>query len=858
MVQLGTLLGEQGKGMRHPTWKWLRWAVGFALALCLYAVIHERYHRPGRAGSVWATRKLGDELHALAKAQRQRVRRTTGLAQRQAAAIAANAEYIVEKYKPQDRKRELDEKTRKAVQDAHRRLHRAAWLSEQGSEWVPEEGGAKLRAYVSEVDLTIQPYSLTIPRAYDPVVPWPLVVNLHGHGWFRPFQGHPAAGYEGAFGLAPTGRGATDYRELGELDVLRCIAEVKRDFRIDENRVYIRGGSMGGTGAWHLGTHHADQFAGIQPICGNADNQAWTLRWGWNRRFPGRFDDIREWIQEGHTSRAFARNLLNLPAAVVHGSGDTIVPPEHSRNMVAELRALGAPARYWEVPGKGHGGLPDAIVEDGLGWLCGQPREPYPKRVLWRADRMRHGKAYWIRLEEKRATAAFAEIDAEATDRTHVTIGTTNLREFSLERTAPLFDPAKPLFVTVDGERVIFPPSRDDAPAWVALRHVGELGWRDAAQVVETAPALRKRAWLEGPVSEALLRPFVLVQGTKSADETTNKLWQQEADRFREEWKRRNLAPCPRVKDIELTDEVAAGRNLVLLGGPRDNHVAARLASQLPLDEMLAPLRDRDLLGETSGLRELDLGAADVGSFLVYPNPEHPDRLVVLWQANGPAAIYQAWGRFGNWFNWGVHDSRKYFDYAVYDARSASPETLLLLGWFGTDWSVRNGVARIGVDALRQEMAPQHYPPLEKAPSEGSEVRLFDIRPGRIDQMRGAIGLGRTFHGTHLAESIGVRAPTVLEYDIGGAFRGFRAAVVLLNGPETDHCQPRRRGEKVSFRIKGDGKVLAEAVVSWAEPATMIEADLGKVRKLILEVQPAGGPAWLHAGAAWVQPTLTR
>jgi acetyl esterase/lipase len=852
-------LGEQVDGGRPSTWRWLRWVAWLAAAFCVFAVIYARYHQPGRVSSVWATRQLGLELKKLAKDERQRVRRTVGRARRQAATIAVNAEYVLEKYKPLDRKRELDEKTRKAVQAAHRRLFRAAMLSREGADRIPEEGGARLRAYVSDVDGTIQPYSITIPKAYDPGMKWPLIVNLHGHGWFRPFQGHPAAGYQGAFGLAPTGRGATDYRELGEVDVMRCIAEVKRDFPIDDNRVYVRGGSMGGTGAWNLGTHYADQFAGIEPICGNADNQAWTKRWGWNREFPGRFDELRHWIQEAHTSRAFAANLLNLPAYVIHGSGDTIVPPEHSREIVATLRQLGAPVEYREFPNKGHGGLPGFAIEEGLGWLCAQPRIPFPEHVLWKADRMRHGKAYWLRLEQKQQPTAFAEIDATAVDPTHVTIRTGNLQEFSIQRRAPLFDPAKPLFVTVDGERVIFPPVREETPEWLRLRHAGELGWRDTSRLVETAPVLRKTAWVEGPISEALLAPFVLVQGTKSEDELTNKLWQQETDRFRGEWKRRNLAPCLRLKDSEVTDDVAANRNLILFGGPNDNSVTARLASLLPIGEMLAPLRGRALLREDSGLRTPRLEATDVGYFLVYPNPEHPNRLVVIWQANGPDAIYQGWGRFGNWFNWGVYDSAKYFDYAVYDARSASPETLLLLGWFGTDWTVQHGVTRIGVEALRSGMAPQHFPPFAAVPAEGQSLALYDLRPTRIDQMRGAVGFGRTFQGEPLAKSIGVRAPTTLEYALDGTFRTMTTGIALLNGPETDLCLPRVKGEKIRFKIKnGKGKVLAEDVVSWREPTKSLKADLEGVKKLVLEVQPAGGPAWLHAGAGWIEPTLSR
>lgn len=857
MGQLGAMLSGRTGGARYPTWRWLRWLAWATVAGCLLAAIHDRYYQPNRLSSVWQTRRLGRELQELAKRERKLARSRSGLAQRQAAAIAVGAEYVLEQYKPLEPKRELDPKTREAVQQAHRRLVRAAMVNDLGADRIPEEGGAKLRAYISEVDGIVLPYSLTIPKAYDPSQSWPLIVELHGHGWFRPFQGHPAPGFEGAFGLAPTGRGSTDYRELGELDVLRCIEEVKRDFSIDENRVYVRGGSMGGTGAWYLAAHYADQFAGIQPICGNADNAAWTQRWGWNRRFAGRFDDLRRWIQEGHTARAFAANFVNLPAYVIHGSGDTIVPPEHARAMVAELHAYGTPVQYREVPNKGHGGLPGPMIEEGLGWICAQPRVPFPPHVLWRADRMRHGKAYWVRLDQKRQEGQFAEIDATAEDANHVTIQTSNLKAFSLQRSAPLFAAAKPLFLNIDGERVIFPPQRVEGEEWVSLRYTPELGWRDAAQLVETSVPLRKTAWLEGPISEALLQPFVLVQGTKSEDEASRLLWEQETNRFRDEWKRRNLAPCLRLKDSELTDEVAANRNLILFGGPPDNSVSARIVPRLPLDDILAPLRGRLLLRPDSGLRTPRLDAADVGYFLIYPNPEHPDRLVVVWNANGPPAIYQGWGRFGNWFNWGVYDSQKYFDYAVYDAYSASPETLLLLGWFGTDWTVRNGVTRIGVEALRNQLAPQQFPPAAAMP-EGDTVALVDVRPGKIDQMRGAVGFGRTFQGAPLPASIGVRAPAVLEYALDGRFREFTAEVVLHNGPETDLCLPRLQGERVRFRVKGDDKVLAEAVVSWQEPVLPLKADLRKVKKLVLEAQPDGGPAWLHAGAAWLRPQLTR
>ena len=63
----------------------------------------------------------------------------------------------------------------------------------------------------------------------------------------------------------PFGRGNEDWRDAGEVDVREVIAEVKRRFRIDENRVYLVGFSMGGRGVWHLGMRYPSDWAAIVP-----------------------------------------------------------------------------------------------------------------------------------------------------------------------------------------------------------------------------------------------------------------------------------------------------------------------------------------------------------------------------------------------------------------------------------------------------------------------------------------------------------------------------------------------------------------------------------------------------------------
>ena len=835
---------------------WLRFLSWLVLALLFHTAYRVWTWKPASPPpppppGVEEARTCGQLIKGIATGERIRSWKDSTRQSRQAAWIAAKAEYVLYKTRILDAGVTPKAAVCRDLVKQWSLLHRAMLASRFGADEIPEESGARLRAYWSPVDCTLQTYSITVPKRYDPVVEWPLIVSLHGHGWYRPYQGHPAPAYKGAFGLAPHGRGASDYKDLGENDVLATIAEVCRDFAIDPNRIILRGGSMGGTGSWNVAVHHADLLAGILPLCGNADYRAWSERWGWNAPFEGRNDAMRNLLQEGQTARALAGNLLHVPACVLHGSADPIVPVGHARAMVRDLRRLHCPVHYFEFPNAEHGGFPGALQNEGLAWLLGQPRITTPKHVRWTANLMRHGKAYWIRLEQKLHPLGFARIDALAEGETRVRITTENLAEFSIQRTCGLWRPDKPLFVTVDGRRVIFPA--DDPRDWVSLRRIAS-DWYDAART--PAPPQQKTACLEGPIHEALQAPFVLVLGTRAPDALRRQLWAREVYQFLYEWKRRNNALCPFVRDVDCTAAMADTRNLILFGGPRDNDISARLAPALPLEDMLLPLTSPS--GGDASTRHFDPARPDVGWFTVFPNPEHPHRLIVMIHGNGPEAIYQVWGRFGNWFNWGVFDSKKYFDYAVFDAVSASPESLLLVGWYGTDWRVDSGIWWLSSPRLRARLAPQQFPAFATAPSTVKQFDLVHLRPERIDHMRGAVSFGRTFMGQPLPGGIAVRAPAVIEYTLDGTWDRILARGILTNPTGVRLTSSREHSEKVRFVIKGDGKTLASATASWDHPPAMLEAEIRGIKTLRLETNPAGGPAWLHMGCAWHRPRLYR
>lgn len=95
------------------------------------------------------------------------------------------------------------------------------------------------------------------------------------------------------------------------------------DLRVDRDRMYLTGLSLGGNGVWRMAESFPDLFAAIAPIAG----------WG----------DVGK-----------AKVLKNLPVWAFHGARDTNVPPEESSDMVDALRKDGGEVRFTLYPDLDH------------------------------------------------------------------------------------------------------------------------------------------------------------------------------------------------------------------------------------------------------------------------------------------------------------------------------------------------------------------------------------------------------------------------------------------------------------------------------------------------------------------------
>ena len=173
---------------------------------------------------------------------------------------------------------------------------------------------------------------VALPEGYDadPDRQWPLMLFLHGAGE----RGDSLAlvGVHGPLKERRQGRDlpfvivAPQVPEGGRWTVGRIAAAMDgaiAAYRIDTDRVYVTGLSMGGYGTWEAVERLPERIAAAVPVCGGGN--------------PIGLAAARE-----------------VPIWAFHGAMDPVVPISQSTTMVSRLRASGGDVRFTVYPDAGH------------------------------------------------------------------------------------------------------------------------------------------------------------------------------------------------------------------------------------------------------------------------------------------------------------------------------------------------------------------------------------------------------------------------------------------------------------------------------------------------------------------------
>lgn len=452
-------------------------------------------------------------------------------------------------------------------------------------------------AYRSALDNSIQPFSLWIPPRGQVGRPG-LVMALHGYSgndWDAAYL--PAAARPNDFVIAGAfGRGDMGYQALGERDVLDVLDLVSRACSTDPDRVVLTGNSMGGMGTWRLGQLYAGRFAGIAPFCG------WT---------------VADWLP----------NLRTTPALVVHGDADTVVPPAADRAAVTWLQDAAYPVHYDELPGAGHNVWAAWIAIDGpnrfFAWARTLRRQAWPDHLTITTNHLRYGSNRWASLTELGTPLQAGSLDLVIVDERHLSITTSGVAGFSLDLHHPKLAYKGRILLIIDGRSLAV----DAAARTVRIfrdssGHFQERsGFSKTGTTLVAAPELIHHDG--GGLADLFYRPLYVVYGTQAADKgAALKVQAALLADF-------SLTPGAQagskigsfriIPDTALTPAIIATYSLLLVGGPGENQVTARLSEQLPVQ----------FSGDGS-VRLNNQSHGKAGVALVMPNPENPRQLLGL------------------------------------------------------------------------------------------------------------------------------------------------------------------------------------------------------------------------------------
>ncbi len=482
-------------------------------------------------------------------------------------------------------------------------LERARSLKEGKPPWA-RATGLVARAYVSRIDGSVQPYGLVVPATFKPEAArrHRLDVWLHGRSETLTELNFVSQRQRQAGEFTPAdtivlhvyGRFCNAFKFAGETDVFEAVESVKQRYPIDENRIAIRGFSMGGAGCWHLAVHHPGFWVAAGPGAGFAETPIYANV----SRDPVKPTWYQEKLWHLYDSTDYALNLFNLPTVAYSGELDR--QKQAADMMAAAMEKEGLGLTHVIGPKTEHWYEPEAKKEVArrIDEIAAAGRAPDPKLVRFTTWTLKYNSAKWLTVEAlerhwERATVK-ADISGE-----RVIVTTANVAAFSVALSTRHWN------AEIDGQ---------EASGGRYVKVAGK--WKGG----DPEAGLRKRRNLQGPVDDAFMESFLVVRPTGKAMHEKAAAWVgAELPRALEFWRRIFRGDARLKDDAAVTEADIAAHHLILWGDLGSNAILAKIADKLPIRW--------DAKGVTVGTKSYSDAHVPV---LIYPNPLNPGRYVVL------------------------------------------------------------------------------------------------------------------------------------------------------------------------------------------------------------------------------------
>ncbi|MCP4679567.1 MAG: prolyl oligopeptidase family serine peptidase [Deltaproteobacteria bacterium] len=548
-------------------------------------------------------------------------------------------------------------------------------LAEGKDPYANRRNEVQRRGYQSTLDGSLQYYALYVPPGWREKGEkrHGLVISLHGLNstpmkamqavFGKPLEEgepkqvrerHPKpVGAARFFVLAPTGFGNTGYRAYGEADVFEALEQVRGRYRIDPNRIYITGASMGGIGAAAVPLHRPDIFAAAAPLCG------YHSLFRYRSLFRVTFNPWERFLAGFRSNAEWAENGRHLPLYVVHGLKDN---PGNSKVLVDRYKKLRYKVKY-ETPDLGHNVWDETYKDRRIfGHFARFKRAAHPRKVTFRTAGLRYQSSHWIVIDGAEDYARWTSIDAIWSKDNSIRIETDNISALTVLDDKELHK-GEPVTISIDGEKL---GEISESGPWRFFKKDGH--WK--AGFLSKCEGPCKRPGFAGPIGDALYEPLLFVYGATNPGEAA--LAKRLIDGMKNP--RRGVTMSWPVKaDTEVSEEDLEKHSIVIVGTSAGNKLLARIRDKLPI-------RIED--GAVS-LGKKQFAGQGVAASFIYPNPLNPERYVVVHTGVSLQALFHV-----------GHLPGLLPDYIVYDASDwgrkgglvLDDRKILTAGFFDSNW----------------------------------------------------------------------------------------------------------------------------------------------------------------------------
>jgi len=559
---------------------------------------------------------------------------------------------------------------------------RADQLSRGDAPWT-RATGLVVRGYVSKIDGSVQPYGLVVPPTFAPDKPhrWRVDTWFHGRTetlsevnflWDRLFnfgQFQPPD----TIVLQLYGRFCNGSVFAGEVDLFEALNDVKKNYNVDENRILVRGFSMGGASAWHIGAHYGTDFAAVAPGAGYAETMEFT---GQTRRGV-QLTWFEDKLQHLTNATDYAGDFFNVPVIAYNGDMDAQKQAADimEKNMDAEGLTLS------RVIGKniGHAYTPAAIVQlnEMLDALARKGRDEWPREVRFTTWTLKYNRMRWVVVDGLEKHWDRARVDASIEGDHTIQAKTSNVSAvtFAFGTGARMMNPAMKVTVVLDGQTLTAGGPLTDG-SWTG--HFRKAGTKWGVVLDKAADddsnVLRKRHDLQGPIDDAFFDSFLMVRPTGTPmNEVVGNWAKSEQEHAIKMWQTQMRGDAPVKDDTAVTDADIAASNLILWGDPQSNKVLARIANKLPVQWTSDSI--------TLGSRKFP--SATNAPVMIYPNPLNPKKYVVI----NSGMTMREYAESNNALQVAYLP-----DYAVVDLTTPPdarwPGKIAVAGFFGENWQL--------------------------------------------------------------------------------------------------------------------------------------------------------------------------